>query len=143
MRKTRRRINRDKKRIKLLIFLALFLLTLGLSVFAFFYFKSAGSSGLISPIPSGYDIATAASGDNSTEELRKKLDEKDIEHDKILKKDNAYIINLKNDSVVVIARDKDIDSQISSLQFILTRLTMEGRTFESLDLRYNKPIIRE
>jgi hypothetical protein len=50
---------------------------------------------------------------------------------------------LSNKSEIFLTRDKDINPQLASLQFILSRLTMEGKGFRSLDLRFDKPIIRE
>lgn len=55
--------------------------------------------------------------------------------------DSSYIVFLKDDGKVSLSANKDISSQISSLQLILYRLTIEGKKFKSLDLRFDKPII--
>lgn len=56
-------------------------------------------------------------------------------------KDLTYKIMLSKDSEVIIDPKKDIELQLSSLQLILKRLKIEGKTFRRLDFRYQKPII--
>ena len=56
-------------------------------------------------------------------------------------KDLTYKIILSKDSEVIIDPKKDIELQLSSLQLILKRLKIEGKTFRRLDFRYQKPII--
>jgi len=51
------------------------------------------------------------------------------------------IVYLKDQGVVYIDPRKNLPSQISSLQLILSRLTIEGKKFKRLDLRFDKPII--
>jgi len=55
--------------------------------------------------------------------------------------DSSYIITLKDGSEVDFSSKKSTSSQISSLQLILSRLTIEGKKFKKLDLRFDKPII--
>lgn len=53
-----------------------------------------------------------------------------------------YKIYLNDKSEVVLSRNKSLTEQIASLQFILNRLTMEGRSFCVLDLRFDRPVIK-
>ncbi len=55
--------------------------------------------------------------------------------------DSSYLVTLNDGSQVIISTDKNIENQISSLQLILSRLTIEGKRFKSLDFRYDKPVI--
>lgn len=55
--------------------------------------------------------------------------------------DSSYLISLKDEGVVNLSNNKDIQEQITSLQLILARLTIEGKKFKRLDLRFDKPII--
>ena len=55
--------------------------------------------------------------------------------------DSTYLVNLKDGGQVIIAQDKNVQNQISSLQLILSRLTIEGKRFKSLDFRYDKPVV--
>lgn len=52
-----------------------------------------------------------------------------------------YIIELSGGGQVIISSKKDLAVQISSLQLMLSRLTIEGKRIKSLDFRFDKPII--
>ncbi len=52
----------------------------------------------------------------------------------------SYIVFLRDQGEVYLG-SKNLPSQISSLQLILSRLTIEGKKFKKLDLRFDKPII--
>ena len=54
---------------------------------------------------------------------------------------SSLLVSLKDGEVVTFSLEKDIITQVSSLQFILARLTMEGREVRTLDLRFSKPVI--
>src|ERR1035437_5676367 len=56
-------------------------------------------------------------------------------------KDSSYLVNLKDGGQVIITQNKNVQNQISSLQLILSRLTIEGKRFKSLDFRYDKPVV--
>ena len=55
--------------------------------------------------------------------------------------DASYIATLKNGEEIVFSPKKDLTAQVSSLQYILTRLTIEGKEFKLLDFRFDKPVI--
>lgn len=55
--------------------------------------------------------------------------------------DSSYIIFLKDDGEVIMSSKKSIQSQVSSLHLILSRLTIEGKKFKRLDLRFERSII--
>ncbi len=57
------------------------------------------------------------------------------------KQDASYVIRLKDGGQVIITENKNVQNQISSLQLILSRLTIEGKRFKSLDFRYDKPVV--
>ena len=75
---------------------------------------------------------------NSIEDI---LQKNNIQFEKINASDSAHIVLLKDNGEVDISDNKNINSQISSLQLILSRLTIEGKKFKRLDLRFDKPII--
>lgn len=56
--------------------------------------------------------------------------------------DSSYVVTLKNGEMVIFSTGKSVVSQVSSLQLILKRLTIEGKSFKMLDLRFNKPVIK-
>ena len=55
--------------------------------------------------------------------------------------DSSYLVTLKDGGQVIITQNKNVQNQISSLQLILSRLTIEGKRFKSLDFRYDKPVV--
>lgn len=54
---------------------------------------------------------------------------------------SAILIKMRDGEDVIFSDKKNIDSQISSLQLVLSRLTIEGKRFTSLDFRFDRPII--
>lgn len=75
--------------------------------------------------------------------LEKSLREENLDFSSITPSNSQYIVHMQNKSDIIFSSQKDIHSQISSLQFILPRLTMEGKPFSRLDLRFDKPILTE
>lgn len=55
-------------------------------------------------------------------------------------KEGGYIVTLPENAEVVMGKE-NIPEQIASLQLITTRLTMEGKRFSRLDLRFDRPVI--
>ena len=53
----------------------------------------------------------------------------------------AFIVKLTQGEEVIFSLRKSLDLQISSLQLILSRLTIEGKRFSRLDLRFDKPVV--
>ncbi len=92
----------------------------------------------ISPLP----FTLSSQEDTKTEELiRKELQKHAISYASIVIDNSIAKIGLDEESDVYLSVDKDIKKQIASLQFILSRLTMEGRRFKRLDLRFENPVI--
>lgn len=56
-------------------------------------------------------------------------------------KDKTYTVFLKNGGEVILSSKKDLTSQVSSLQLLINRLTIEGKSFKRLDLRFTNPVI--
>ncbi len=91
-------------------------------------------------------VSTTHLAQTNQEVIEEQEVEKDLQKDKITyssvtKDDNSYIVTLADDSKVTFSSQKDIMTQIASLQYILSHLTMEGRQFSSLDLRFDQPVI--
>jgi hypothetical protein len=74
-------------------------------------------------------------------ELQKYMDEKKIETKEVSFSGTDIKITLVDGQTVLFSSEKSIKTQVSSLQFILSRLTMEDRRFSQLDLRFDKPVI--
>ncbi|MBU4016865.1 hypothetical protein KKF69_05325, partial [Patescibacteria group bacterium] len=69
------------------------------------------------------------------------LQDKKISYININKISKSLVIELTNSGEVIISSQKELNTQISSLQYLLARLTMEGKDFLRLDLRFDKPVI--
>jgi hypothetical protein len=54
---------------------------------------------------------------------------------------HAYEVQLEDGGTIFLTSDRDLSEQLSSLQAILSRLTMEGKRFLRLDMRYDRPVI--
>lgn len=55
--------------------------------------------------------------------------------------DGSLVVKLKNDEEVLLSSKKSLAVQVSSLQLILSRLTIEGKRIAKLDLRFDNPVI--
>ena len=55
--------------------------------------------------------------------------------------DSSFLINLSEGGQVILSPAKEITPQISSLQLILKRLTIEGKRIKRLDFRFEKPVL--
>ncbi len=73
--------------------------------------------------------------------LQEGLQKDQIQYTSLTSENDTYIITLQNGGKVTFSSQKDIMTQIASLQYILSHLTMEGRQFSSLDLRFDQPVI--
>lgn len=73
--------------------------------------------------------------------IEKLLRESNIAFAKVTLSGMTYLVDILNNGQVRFSSQKDLVSQISSLQRILKQLTIEGKTFKSIDFRFNEPII--
>jgi cell division septal protein FtsQ len=139
-RKITRKRNREWKQLskKILIFISVFCITLG---FLFIIFRE--SSHLMTPLSLiKAQKAAVVESTQDTSVVKKALDAKKIEYDEInVSSEGAYMVRLKTGEDVILSSEKDLAKQLSSLQVIYSRLTMEGRGLRKLDLRYDKPVV--
>ena len=74
--------------------------------------------------------------------LTQKLEEKKIRLSSTpVATDSAIMALLSDGETIFFSTNKDIPSQVDSLQIILSRLTIEGKKFQKIDFRYDLPII--
>lgn len=106
-----------------------------------YYFSVLYKPLYISPLP----LLKTVQGveDRSVEQIiAAELKKKGIMYETIdITESSAIIVRLKDNGEVFLTSDKEISPQIASLQVILVRLTMEGKQFRKLDLRFDKPVI--
>ena len=139
--KTSRRVRKEQK-AKLTLFgigIAAFVLTLVVLAVMFIHPES-----LVSPLAVERKVvlAEARKVTKDTKKIKRYLDEKKVAYATIDRlSDSSYAIHLKSGEEVFLSDDKDILEQLTSLQLILARLTMEGKQIFRLDFRYDKPVV--
>lgn len=136
----RRLRNKLKKITLILIPVSLFISAICLAVIFLLSGKTTNQA-IISPLAISRDrnASLINSGENN---LRSFLEKENISFKSLETLENSYYkIILTDDREILISAGKDLARELSSLQYILSRLTMEGREFVRLDLRYEKPII--
>lgn len=115
--------------------IAVFILLLGVlsvAVFAVNKFYISQKPLFISPIGKTNISLTS---------VEKILKDNNIQFFNINVSDNFYLVSLQNNEQVKLSQVKDINKQVSSLQRILNQLTIEGKSFKSIDFRFSEPII--
>lgn len=137
-RNKKRRFRKILFKNKFVLFSILLFLIGNFVFFLTFYNKE---SKYISPIPKNYKNYIKAN-DEQSKKIEILLKKNNILYSQIFEMlDSCYLIKLNSGEEVIVSSKKPIDVQISSLQLILTRLTIEGKRFLKLDFRFDKPII--
>ena len=80
-------------------------------------------------------------GFSKNSDFEEKLKKLEIDYENLKFSENSYRFDIKGEGSIIISTEKNIDSQLSSLQLTLTQLKIEGRRFKSLDFRFDKPVI--
>lgn len=116
-------------------FIVLFLLSLILITIEYLYLNfSFGRTTYVSPVPKNQTSNTIA--------LERELEKSNIPFKTISANlDGSLAVELIDGSIVIMSLKKDIKNQISSLQLVLSRLTIEGKKLKSLDFRFNNPVV--
>ncbi len=143
--KKRKELPRKRRRfIKKIIFLSsvlsVFVIIL-IGVGFYFLLLKLQKPLYISPL-SAAQVAQADQGNKAQRQIENDLRKAHIEYASITTSSDSVVVSLQDKSTVTFSTQKDIMTQIASLQYILSHLTMEeGRQFSSLDLRFDQPVI--
>lgn len=141
----KKRINRrSRNRLRKLTFF-LVPLSIIISIICFIailgFIKFEEKKDVISPVTLPFNGASSEE-DIFRNKIEDILREKNIQHkDVVYIEGSDFKIIMSNSSEVVISSEKDLENDLSSLQYILSRLKMEGKQFTRLDLRYDKPVV--
>lgn len=137
--KSRSVLVRSKKRIvKTILFSALCSFIIFSIVSVWYFFKQRGKEAYISPVAK--EVVDKNISDANT--LQELLKEKNISFASISSFDNgSYLVHLVTGEEVIFSSQKTFNTQVSSLQLIVARLTIEGKHFMRLDFRFDKPAI--
>src|SRR4051812_14895378 len=130
MLQTKRKKKKNLKRKTIIVFTVLLLAS---AVFGyFFYIKKYNKPLFINPLSKDFSFTDSAGKDVKINVIKAGLEKDNIHPDKISSTNGVYIAEMSDKSIIIFSNSKDISSQLASLQFILTRLTMEGKLFTRL-----------
>jgi len=132
----KRKLKKEKSKYKIRIFfmLLLFLSLLIVTVEYLYLNFSFGRTTFISPI--------AKVNQSKVASLESVLDKQKIAFISVgLNSDNSFTVELREGGEVILSAQKDLNSQLSSLQLILSRLTIEGKKLKKLDFRFDNPVV--
>jgi hypothetical protein len=143
MRKKKELPRKRRRFIKKVIYFFSFImaiLVVLLGVSSYFFILKLQKPLYISPLSTA-KVAHADEGEVMEQQIEISLRKKQIDFTSVTRQNDAYVITLSDNGKVTFSTQKDIMTQIASLQYILSHLTMEGRQFSSLDLRFDQPVI--
>lgn len=131
------RVKKLKRKGKFFFIKVIFPILILLILSALLLYKLPAFTILNKPIisPLGQNKPSRAS---SLEVLLKKAN---VPFSSVTSSSDSYIITLLGGGKVIVSSKKDLTLQISSLQLMLNRLTIEGKRIKSLDFRFDKAII--
>lgn len=95
----------------------------------------------ISPLASDFSITDLQNKQDSADNIKKRVTDAGFSVNKIEEYNDYFTVTLDPEGKVLLSKKKPVDRQISSLQLISSRFTIEGKHFVQLDLRFDRPII--
>lgn len=130
----KRLLKKDKSKYWVKLTLVLFVITIiFLSAFGYLYLNFVKVS-LISPLAQN-KISKISLVENAFE--KNKINFTSVN----ASSDGSFVVNLAGGEEVILSSKKDIGGQLSSLQLILSRLTIEGKQLKILDFRFDNPVV--
>lgn len=140
-----RKLRQKKKRKSLAVMVRLFFLTAIITFFSTILIVRQGffnNSRLISPVSDSFPKKEKNVDNNSIKRLESALTKNNIKFSSVsVASDSSYLINLEDKGNIIFDFNKSLDLQISSLQLMLSRFTIEGKRIERVDFRFDKPIV--
>lgn len=107
-----------------------------------FLVVSSKGAGYISPLARNPGKLSTSIAGQKTQEITNLLKSLHVDYSKVSSLDmTTFEVILPDGGKVILTSQKDLSQQVSSLQLIIGRLTMEGKHFSRLDFRYAKPVI--
>lgn len=133
---SKRRINKynSRKGFKIILITILFI---GLIATFFFYLYInfyIGTYGFITPLSQNKESLLVS--------VEEELEKQNITFGKVsANSDGSLSVKLKDESEIIFSSKRSVKSQITSLQLMLSRLTIEGKKLKSLDFRFDNPVV--
>lgn len=100
-----------------------------------------GKTGYISPLAANFSTQQALGTTLTGDMIKEKMKKAKLSVKKITDYDSGYLVILSTEEKIIFSKNKPLDEQISSLQLISSRLTIEGKDFVQVDLRFDRPVI--
>lgn len=129
---------KNRKNRKYFRYLGIILVILGALLISYTAFVLASTyifaKPIVSPLPKNFK-----SQNINLEELLKKERIKFLQISTAT--DSSYLIHLEDGATAILSPRKNLLEQVRSLQIVLSRLTIEGKRFKSLDFRFDKLVI--
>jgi len=141
---TRRVLRRDKKQLnkKRILLLSLISGLIGFLCVILGIIIFLDEPAFISPLPLLRSLGLSNDSDTVIKQIDTFMKSQNISYKDIsLSGKTTYIVRVSDNEKVYITSNKNLSKQLSSLQVIHSRLTMEGKKYSRLDLRYDKPVI--
>ncbi|MCL5970032.1 MAG: hypothetical protein M1450_00820 [Patescibacteria group bacterium] len=77
-----------------------------------------------------------------SKEIESNLQKKNIPFSSVFSYGNdSFLVKLKNNEEIILSKNKDISFQVSSLQLMISRFTIEGKRIKRVDFRFDKPVV--
>lgn len=126
--------DKSKNRVKFIIKILIFFVIIFSAAVAIYLYLSSGKTSYLNPV-----VQSNVSHNSVLESLLRK---NNIDYTNIsMNRDGSTTVNLNGGGEVILSSKKDIGSQITSLQLILSRLTIEGKKLKTLDFRFDNPVV--
>lgn len=135
---------RKKARTRRLLFLISFVFFGALTLWALGYLFSIplfNKKPYISPLSSTLSAAGSNKASNQAEDIKAILSKNHIPFKEVLQDRVLITIILAGEEKIFFTKEKSLIDQTSSLQSILSRLTIEGKRFTKIDFRFDRPIV--
>lgn len=96
---------------------------------------------VVSPLPQGVFKILPKTDDQRKKDIEKFFSQHNLLVEEITESsESGIIVSLKDNGVIYLSEEKYAE-ELPSLQLIISQLTMEGKRFKRLDLRFERPII--
>ena len=132
----KRQLKKDRKKTRfkfLVIFFIVILMFLALGEYIFLNFPF-GNVSYVSPVSKNKNSIIIF--------VENELNKENIKFSEISASSGGSIkVDLTEGGEVILSSKKDVGSQISSLQLILSRLTIEGKKLNILDFSFDNPVV--
>lgn len=95
----------------------------------------------ISPLSQEFSTDQILADTMTEKNVKEKLKKAKLVVKNISDSGDYYTVLLKTGEKIILSKKKSLTAQISSLQLISSRFTIEGKHFVSLDFRFDRPVL--